>query len=376
MNTGKAIRKILFVTIWVAIGSGMLTLLIAAIGKQKKDHCKDYTIRIKGANHNFFVDDKEVLKLLKAAAKGNVKGQPKSSFNLQQMELLLEDNVWVRDAELYFDNHDVLHVTVTEREPIARLFTITGRSFYIDETEKIMPLSDKLSAKVPVFTGFPEKISGKSDSSLLQDVKSAALFILHDPFWMAQAAQIDITSEREFDMIPVVGNHTVHLGDGKNIDRKFHRLFVFYKNVMSQTGFDKYRAVDVQYDGQVIGIKDKQGSKVDTSQLRFNIEKLLRQAREVQSDSVIAEKDIKEQKAIRVDPVIAATEKKTTGENPQDTANNQNERTRSLTNPVLVANPVSMKPLLDSKHNEKEQKNLKAGSEKKEPKAVMPKKGE
>src|SRR5258706_14065079 len=102
MNTGKAIRKILFVTIWVAIGGGMLTLLVAAIGKQKKDHCRDYTIRIKGASHNFFVDDKDVMKLLKAAAKGNVKGQPKSSFNLQQMELLLENNVWVKDAELYF----------------------------------------------------------------------------------------------------------------------------------------------------------------------------------------------------------------------------------------------------------------------------------
>jgi cell division protein FtsQ len=381
MNTGRAIRKILFVTIWVAIGGGMLTLLIAAIGKQKKDHCRDYTIRIKGASHNFsagccaFVDDKDVMKLLKAAAKGNVKGQPKSSFNLQQMELLLENNVWVKDAELYFDNHDVLHVTVTEREPIARLFTINGRSFYIDETEKIMPLSDKLSAKVPVFTGFPEKILSKSDSSLLRDVKSAALFILHDPFWMAQAAQIDITSEREFEMIPVVGNHTVLLGDGKNIDRKFHRLFVFYKNVLSQTGFDKYRAINVQYDGQVVGIKDKQGSKVDTSLLRFNIEKLLKESREVQSDSVIAARDIKEQKAIQVDPVIAATEKKTSGENPQG-ADNKSEQTRSLTNPVLVANPVSMKPLLDSKHNAKGQKNLKTGNEKKGPKAVMPKKSE
>ena len=30
------------------IGGGMLTLLIAAIGKQKRDHCKDYTISIKG----------------------------------------------------------------------------------------------------------------------------------------------------------------------------------------------------------------------------------------------------------------------------------------------------------------------------------------
>jgi cell division protein FtsQ len=367
VNTGKAIRKILFVALWLAIGGGMLTLLIAAIGKQKKDHCKDYTIRIKGAQDNFFVDGKDVLKLLKASAKGNIKGQKRSSLNLQQMEQLLEKSVWIKDAELYFDNQDVLHVSVQEREPVARVFTITGKSFYIDEAEKMMPLSDKLSAKVPVFTGFPEKVVSRRDSTLLHDVRAAASFILNDPFWMAQVAQMDITTERNFEMIPVVGNHKVMLGNGENIDRKFHRLFVFYKNILSKTGFDKYKAINVQYAGQVIGIKNEAGSKRDTAQLRLNVEKLLRQSREMQNDSLIAARAIKEQKAIPVDPSIAATEKGTTDEN------NINEQTRSFTNPVPVTNPVPMKPFLDSKHNEKPVRNSGSGKEKMEPKAVMKK---
>jgi cell division protein FtsQ len=344
VNTGRAIRKILFVALWVAIGGGMLTLLIAAIGKQKRDHCKDYTIRIKGAQKNFFVDDKAILKLLEFSANGKIKGHKKSSFNLLRIEQLLENNVWIKDAELYFDNKDVLHVSVTEREPVARIFTITGKSFYIDGGEKVMPLSDKLSARVPVFTGFPEKIISKRDSALLRDVRSAAGFILNDPFWMSQVAQIDITRERNFEMIPVVGNHTVLLGNGENIERKFHRLFVFYKNVLSQTGFDKYKAINVQYTGQVIGIKNTSSSKNDTARLRLNVEKLLRQAREVQNDSLIAAREIKEQKLIQVDPAIAATEKDTT-------AKNINEQTESNhnSNPVLVTNPVSMKHFLKPK---------------------------
>jgi hypothetical protein len=55
----------------------MLTLLIAAIGKQKRDLCKDYTIRIKGAQKNFFVDDKAILRLLEFAGNGKIKGQKK-----------------------------------------------------------------------------------------------------------------------------------------------------------------------------------------------------------------------------------------------------------------------------------------------------------
>ena len=47
---------------------------------------------------------------------------------------------------------------------------------------------------------------------------------------MAQVAQIDITSEQmnwEFEMIPVIGNHIVKLGNGENIAQKFQSLVCF-----------------------------------------------------------------------------------------------------------------------------------------------------
>ncbi|RYG51289.1 MAG: FtsQ-type POTRA domain-containing protein, partial [Chitinophagaceae bacterium] len=158
MNTKRTIRKLLFVAMWVVIGAGMLTLLIAAMGKQKRDNCKDYAIVIKGIrSDDFFLDEADILRLLKVATKGKIKGQPKSAFNLQQMEELLEGNQWVKDAQLYFDSRDVLHVSVTEREPVARIFTAGGRSFYLDDSAQMMGLSDKLSTRLPVFTGFPDK---------------------------------------------------------------------------------------------------------------------------------------------------------------------------------------------------------------------------
>jgi cell division protein FtsQ len=353
MNTKEILKKASFIAMWIAIGGGMLVLLIAAMGKQKRDHCRDYTIRIKGIQKNFFVDDKDIVNMLKSAAVGKIKDQKKSTINLLKIEEQLEKNVWVKDAELYFDNRDVLHVTITEREPVARIFTSSGKSFYIDEDEKRMSLSDKMSAKVPVFTGFPEKILSKRDSSLLHDVETTALFILNNPFWMAQVSQIDITPERNFEMIPVVGNHTVWLGDGENIVQKFHRLFVFYKDVLSQTGFDKYKAIDVQYEGQVVGVKNNAISKTDTSQLRRNVEKLLQEARELQNDSLVAAREIKEQRIIKSDPEMSATEKNITGTDVIDNAENN-------ANPVLVTNPVPMKPILDKKTGGK-------------PKAVMPK---
>jgi cell division protein FtsQ len=291
VDTKRTIRKILFITLWVVIGGGMITLLLAAIGRKKKEICNNYEITIKGAQNNFFIDKKSISKLLAAACGGEIKGQHLTEIKMRKLEELLEDNEWVQNAEIWFDNKNILKVIVTEREPIARIFTTAGRSFYIDSTTKKMSLSDKMSARVPVFTGFPEKkLWTGNDSALAHDIKTISLFIQQNSFWNSQVSQVDIINCGfncwQFEMVPLVGNHTVRLGNADNIEEKFDRLFTFYKQVLSKTGFDKYPVLDVQFNGQIIGVKEKSASKIDSIQLRRNVEKLLQQSRAAQYDSI------------------------------------------------------------------------------------------
>ena len=307
MNTKATIRKILFVMLWVCIGGGLLTLLIAAISKKNREDCTDYTITIKNSEENIFIDANDIRKLLKSGAGFEIKGKKISEINLKKLEQLLKNNVWIRKAEMWFDNRNVLHVEVYEREPIARIFTTAGNTFYIDSTEKKLPLSERLSARVPVFTGFVDKkIYSAKDSLLLSDVKNIAAYIKNDPFWMGQVAQINITPERNFELSPVVGNHLIKLGNAKDIEKKFGRLMIFYKQVLAQKGFDAYSTIDVQYFGQVVGTKrgsDK--NKVDTVMLKRRVDEMLKQMQK-QYDSVAALKPIIEK------PIISGTQVSTT----------------------------------------------------------------
>lgn len=301
MNTKNIIKKIIFITLTLTACSGLVVLLVAAIGKRNHERCKDYVITIKGAQKNLFISENDIKKILDAATVGKIKDARITDFNLRKLEQQLKENNWVQDANLYFDNKDVLHISVQEKEPIARIFTTSGRSFYIDSGAMQMPLSDMMSARVPVFTNFPDKkpLSTK-DSVLLNDVKKAASFVLNDPFWMAQAEQIDITQDRNFEMVPTIGNHIVRLGNGDDIDKKFHRLFIFYQQVMSRTGFDKYKIVDVRFAGQVIGTREKI-SKIDSVQLKKNVEKLLKEARQMEQDTTAGmpqQKEIKDKEVI------------------------------------------------------------------------------
>lgn len=259
MNTGKTIKKILFISMWMIIGGGMLVLLIAAMGKQKKNICTGLSISIHGVREdNCFLSRHDIMTLLKSSVKGEITGQAKSDFNLREMEDLLENNAWVKDAQLYFDNKDVLHVKVTERMPVARIFTARGKSFYIDGNEEGIPLSGNLSPRVPVFINVPDKEDRRQrDSLLLHHINATAMFISQHPFWRSQVAHVELVRRHEkgdweFDMVPVVGNHVVRLGTGQDIDKKLDRLFVFYREVLSRTGFEKYKTIDVRFAGQVV----------------------------------------------------------------------------------------------------------------------------
>lgn len=359
MNAKSTIRKVLFVALWLCIGGAMFTLLMAAISKRNKGLCNDYSITIKGVRSNYFIDKKDVEQLLEKTAKGDIKGQLVSDINLHELERMLESNTWISDAELYFDNKDVLHVAITEKEPIARIFSTEGKSFYIDKGGKRMPLSEKLSARVPVFTGFPEKKKlSANDSLLLRRVTAIANYIITDSFWLAQVAQIDITPEKSFEMIPVVGNHIVKMGEGENIEKQFNRLMIFYKQVLSKTGFDKYKIIDVQYTGQVVASRYAGNAKIDSVQLRRNVDRLLQQSREAESDTVIKVLPV-------IQPILTdddmsnafIEEAKTISVKPENKPADPNPSKSSS-----VSKPVEKK---DTKPVEKKE-------EKKKPKAVMP----
>ena len=336
----------------------MVTLLLAAISNKNKRQCKDYHILIKGAHSNFFIDQKDVEQLLMSSTRSNIKGELVASFNLHMLEQVLEHNTWIDEAELYFDNRDILHVTVTEKEPVARIFTTEGNSFYIDSAGLKLPLSDKMSARVPVFTSFPDKkILSSKDSLLLNDVKVTANFIVNDPFWMSQVAQIDITAGRNFEMIPVIGNHLVKLGNGENIAQKFRRLMVFYKQVLSKTGFEKFKVIDVQYKGQVLASNYTGDSKVDSVRLRKNVEKLLQQVKNDQDDTEKSVIQVTGKYNIDVDSVSSP-----------DTDLPIN----NLINPEKHTSSNPVKSVLEKPEVKKENKQKQP--EKRIPKAVMPKK--
>ncbi len=122
-------KNILVDTMWTVLGMGMIVLLVAAINKKNSDHCKAVKISIQGVKNNLFIDKTDVTLMLEKLNLGKLPGKPLDDFDLAAMEVRLRRNEWIKNAELFFDNNDVLKINIMEREPIARIFNVSGLFF-------------------------------------------------------------------------------------------------------------------------------------------------------------------------------------------------------------------------------------------------------
>jgi cell division protein FtsQ len=295
MGIGTHIRRILSIITWSLTGAGVLVLLVAAIRYRNNNTCKGVLIGISGPPGATFIGKKDIASLLAPAGIPKIQDRPIQSFDLHHMETTLEKNIWIKKARLFFDNNGILHVDVTERTPATRIFTNEGASFYLDSEGVQLPVIAALPARLPVFTGYPSRTVNHQapdsrhapDSLLTAAILRLSGFIRNDSFWTAQIAQVNILPDRTFELEPEIGDHRVTFGDGNDIGPKFHRLFLFYSEVLSRTGFDKYERIDVSYAGQVVATRKGSGqSRYDSLQGMNNIRQLIRAAQQLQPDTV------------------------------------------------------------------------------------------
>jgi cell division protein FtsQ len=287
MNLKNQLKKIFTVIGWCLLGGSGLALLIAAINSKNSSLCQRLEVEINGGGKALFLNRKDVVSVLENEGLKDVYNKKIASFDLLKMEGVLRKNNWIKDVQLYFDNNQTLKLRIQERQPVARLFTVSGSSFLIDSNGVQLPLPERTVFRLPLFTGYPgDKFGLHRDSVLNRQIKNLAIFLNQDPFWSDQIQELNIHASKEFMMTTLIGNQVIEFGDGSDIENKFHRLYVFYKKVITQTGFDKYTRIKLAFANQVIATRrDGIVSRADSIQARKNVMEMIRLARKMETDT-------------------------------------------------------------------------------------------
>jgi cell division protein FtsQ len=77
-------------------------------------------------------------------------------------------------------------------------------------------------------------------------------FITKDKFWNAQITELVVNAADDIQLYQQVGNQLIEFGDAQNIEDKFDRILVFYKEILPKKGWNTYARVSVKYKDQIV----------------------------------------------------------------------------------------------------------------------------
>ncbi len=200
---------------------------------------------------------------------GYVERHLNDTIRLKDVDLdFIEDSLaqtpWVDNIDAYTDIDGNLIINIRESKPVLRVFNQFGRSFYLDNKGKILPLSQQYAPRLLIANGYiqtnpmpghhniNDTIYKKSDlKKLLAISKSINQYKLLP----SMVSEIYLNSQYEFDLIPTIGDQIIRLGDTTNLTHKLENLVIFYKKSMVYEGWDNYKTINLKYKNQIVCTK-------------------------------------------------------------------------------------------------------------------------
>ncbi|RKR85455.1 cell division protein FtsQ [Mucilaginibacter gracilis] len=258
-------RKILIGFAWVTGIGGIVALMSFIEHKQAGVVCTEVKIFIPG--NQYFIDKEEVDNILQVKSNALI-GHKLEDINIHALEEKLRANPFIESAEVYMEMDGVIHVSISQRQPILRIVNKYDQDFYIDQHGLKIPLSQNFTARVLVATGQIDELFANRVDSVHNDIAKnlfkTADFIRKDSLWNAQIVQIYVNNNHELELIPRVGNHRILLGNADSLSNKFANLLAFYKQALPKVGQDAYTVINIKYANQVVGIKGEALLKQDS----------------------------------------------------------------------------------------------------------------
>lgn len=233
---------------------------------QKAVVCKQINIKIDHGKGEIFITDEDIQHLLQNSAVYPV-GKSMHTLSSKQAEHFLYRNPYIKTAHLFAPMSGEVEIRVVQRTPIVRINNMKQQAFYIDEDGAMIPTDKEYTTHVLFANGYiNDPFVNKAyvfDQDSNKCYKYPELFMIYrlatairnDSFFHAQIAQIYLNEEKEWEMIPSIGNHEILFGNLNDMESKFNRLYYFYHDGIKKSGWNMYNKINLKYKNQVVCTK-------------------------------------------------------------------------------------------------------------------------
>ncbi|MDG1053815.1 MAG: hypothetical protein P8O78_04195 [Flavobacteriaceae bacterium] len=199
----------------------------------------ELVVNFKGKGPRFL--DAEIVNKLLIQSNDSLFFQQKDMVALNKVEQQFLDHPVVKSAELFTVPEGKLHIEIEERLPIVRIQA--DNSFYLDEVGKVMPLSDRFTAKVPLFYGELKEENMQALVQLISKLSSDAFLAAEviDFQWQNSAFVLGLRSY-PFEVV---------WGEDIAFEHKVEKLKRFCAFTLENKD-KKFNRINLTYDKQVV----------------------------------------------------------------------------------------------------------------------------
>jgi cell division protein FtsQ len=239
--------------IWFAVLAGVsLSLVVFAENIHRLQKCKKINVVIEGDNENRLITPQEINSLIAPNVIESPEGKPFDRISFKKIENRVRTNSLVKNCQVHRDLSGELTVDIEEHTPIARIVSNNRSNDYVTDKGELIGISSHYTVRALLLSGsyFEEVKSLKAvNSKPILDLINA---INEDTFWKAQISQLVVEKDGGITLIPEVGNHQIEFGMGIEIEAKFKKLKILYKEILPSKGWDKYKKISVKYRNQIV----------------------------------------------------------------------------------------------------------------------------
>jgi len=233
-----------------------IVILMAFIDKRQSDRiCQKVTVKIDNEHNNYFIEDRDVVRLMTQNEKENLINNIHQFINLKKLEQRVQEHGFVDKVIVSKDLKGNIFVRVRQYQPLVRLALGNGQGRYVSSTGKVLPLSDRFTARVMVFDGSYNSTLAQNDwgkDSLRRPYLEFVRKVQQDEFLKVMVASASVNWKGEITVLPQIGKQKIEFGKPENISVKLSALKAFYRKVIPVKGWNKYESVNLKFNGQMV----------------------------------------------------------------------------------------------------------------------------
>jgi len=255
----------------ISSAATLLVLVILIFAYRETINCKTVNIIFEEGDSNSFIDKNEILDIVNKKYP-NINNTGIYDINTRELETQINAMPQVKKADVYTRLTGELDIKIKQRLPYFRVFRQNNESFYVDIEGKTMPVSQQKTARLIVVSGKISEIHSPKFSTIFEDstytldnVYRLVQIVDNDEFMKAQIAQIYVTQNREYELVPLVGNHIVNLGDSTEFERKIRHLKHFYTEVLVNDDWNRYNYISLKFKNQIVCTINPYTTPLDTN---------------------------------------------------------------------------------------------------------------